>query len=180
MIARSTDFDALDDRWRHGAVLKRDVFSTIERGRFRADGSEIDAVLRRVDAVPWWTRPLARHFLRRETRALQIVAAAGPSVPLSINNVVTLPTRGVGNGVSIAYVVTRAADVQVRVEALNGRVIRRIAGGRAEAAGQQRLLWDGRAENGSLLPPGPYTVTLSARDDDGQTAQVRRVITLLQ
>src|SRR5262249_6374350 len=29
-----------------------------------------DAVLRRLDTIPWWTRPLARHFLRREARAL--------------------------------------------------------------------------------------------------------------
>jgi predicted Ser/Thr protein kinase len=82
MIARSTDFDALDDRWRHDAVLKRDVFSTIERGRFRANGGEIEAVLRRVDAVPWWTRPLARHFLRRETRALEIAGPLGVAPPV--------------------------------------------------------------------------------------------------
>jgi predicted Ser/Thr protein kinase len=75
MIARNTDLSELGDRWRHGAVLKRDVFSTIERGRFRVSDGEVDAVVRRIDAVPWWTRPLARHFLRRETRALQV---AGP------------------------------------------------------------------------------------------------------
>jgi len=60
--------------WRSGTVLKQDVFSTVERGLFRTPQGEIEAVLRRIDRVPWWTRPIARHFLKREGRAL---AAAG-------------------------------------------------------------------------------------------------------
>ena len=35
----------LGGRWRSSVVLKRDVFSTVERGRFRTDGGEVDAVL---------------------------------------------------------------------------------------------------------------------------------------
>ena len=31
----------LGGRWRDGVVLKRDVFSTIERGRFSTDGGEV-------------------------------------------------------------------------------------------------------------------------------------------
>ena len=31
-------------RWRGGVVLKRDVFSTIERGHFRTEAGEVDAV----------------------------------------------------------------------------------------------------------------------------------------
>ncbi|HVX92301.1 MAG TPA: serine/threonine protein kinase [Xanthobacteraceae bacterium] len=60
----------LDHRWRSAVVLKRDVFSTVERGRFIEAGGDIDAVLRRIDTVPWWTPLIARHFLRREARAL--------------------------------------------------------------------------------------------------------------
>ena len=61
---------ALAARWRRSVVLKRDLFSTVERGYFRAADGEIDAVMRRIDRVPWWTRPVARHFLKREARAL--------------------------------------------------------------------------------------------------------------
>jgi hypothetical protein len=64
----------LAGRWRSSLVLKRDVFSTIERGRFVTDDGEVDAVLRRLDQVPWWAWPLARHLFMRELRAL---AAAG-------------------------------------------------------------------------------------------------------
>ena len=47
-------------RWQEAFVLKRDVFSTVERGRFVTSSGDRDAVLRRLDQVPWWTRPLAR------------------------------------------------------------------------------------------------------------------------
>jgi AMP-binding enzyme C-terminal domain len=63
------------DTWRPTLVLKRDVFSTVERGRFSGLDGEVDAVLRRIDTSPWWATPLARHFLAREARAL---ATAGP------------------------------------------------------------------------------------------------------
>jgi AMP-binding enzyme C-terminal domain len=63
--------------WRSTLLLKRDVFSTVERGRFRAPGGEVDAVIRRIDAVPWWTRLIAGAFLRREARALMIAGSLG-------------------------------------------------------------------------------------------------------
>jgi len=52
-------------------LLKRDVFSIVERGRFRSDDGEVDGVLRRLDEVPWWSRGLALHLFSRERRALQ-------------------------------------------------------------------------------------------------------------
>jgi predicted Ser/Thr protein kinase/DNA-binding TFAR19-related protein (PDSD5 family) len=49
------------------------VFSIVERGTF--DG--VDAVVRRIDDVPWWSRPAARNFLAREARALAAVGQLG-------------------------------------------------------------------------------------------------------
>ena len=72
----------IEGRWRTGVVLKRDVFSTVERGRFRTDDGEVEAVLRRIDEVPWWSFPLARHLFgarapgaRRRRRARRRAAA---------------------------------------------------------------------------------------------------------
>jgi hypothetical protein len=59
-------------RWHGAVVLKRDVFSTVERGRYPTPSGEIDAVLRRIDRVPWWTWPLALHLFSRERRSLAI------------------------------------------------------------------------------------------------------------
>ena len=56
------DAAILSARWTEGVLLKRDVFSTVERGRFRDDAGEVDAVLRRLDQVPAWSYPLARHL----------------------------------------------------------------------------------------------------------------------
>jgi hypothetical protein len=72
----------LGGRWHSGIVLKRDVFSTIERGRFRVDNGEVDAVLRRLDEVPWWSRPLAHELFRRERRALAVAGPLGVAPPL--------------------------------------------------------------------------------------------------
>jgi serine/threonine protein kinase len=62
----------LSARWTEGVLLKRDVFSTVERGRFRSDAGEVDAVLRRLDQVPWWSYIPARHLFARERRALEL------------------------------------------------------------------------------------------------------------
>src|SRR2546423_9260456 len=66
------DTATLSVRWTEGVLLKRDVFSTVERGRFRDEASEVDAVLRRLDQVPLWSYPLARHLFARERRALAL------------------------------------------------------------------------------------------------------------
>jgi hypothetical protein len=66
------DAAILSARWTEGVLLKRDVFSTVERGRFRDESGEVDAVLRRLDQVPIWSYPLARHLFLRERRALTL------------------------------------------------------------------------------------------------------------
>jgi hypothetical protein len=64
------DIAALSTTWTEGVLLKRDVFSTVERGRFRTADGEVEAVLRRLDQVPWWSYLPARHLFERERKAL--------------------------------------------------------------------------------------------------------------
>src|SRR3979411_3026274 len=66
------DAAVLAARWIEGVLLKRDGFSTVERGRFRSVAGEVDAVLRRLDSVPWWSYIPARHLFARERRALAL------------------------------------------------------------------------------------------------------------
>ena len=66
------DTAVLAARWTEGVLLKRDVFSIVERGRFRDRDREVDAVLRRLDEVPWWSLLLARHLFAREKHALAL------------------------------------------------------------------------------------------------------------
>ncbi len=81
-MSEREDLPELAGRWRNGVVLKRDVFSTIERGRLRTEAGEVDAVLRRIDGVPWWSRALAHLLFRRERRALAIAGRLGIAPPL--------------------------------------------------------------------------------------------------
>jgi AMP-binding enzyme C-terminal domain len=81
-MAVSDEPEELSGRWRSGVVLKRDVFSTIERGRFRTDAGEVDAVLRRLDGVPWWSAGLAYFLFWRERRSLAIVGPLKIAPPL--------------------------------------------------------------------------------------------------
>jgi predicted Ser/Thr protein kinase len=67
------DADFLSAQWTEGFLLKRDVFSCVERGRFRGANGEVDAVLRRIDEVPRWSYVVARHLFGRERRALAVV-----------------------------------------------------------------------------------------------------------
>jgi hypothetical protein len=71
-----------DQQWRGAVVLKRDIFSTIERGRFLSKTGEIEAVRRCLDGVPWWSRGLAHLLFRRERRALAIAGPLGIGPPL--------------------------------------------------------------------------------------------------
>ncbi len=73
---------AIEGRWQAGHVLKQDVFSTVERGRFTSPAGEVDAIVRHLDDVPWWSRPLARALMARERRALERVGALGFAPPL--------------------------------------------------------------------------------------------------
>jgi serine/threonine protein kinase len=66
------DAATLSAQWTEGVLLKRDIFSTVERGRFRKSTGEVDAVLRRLDRVPWWSYILARHLFARERHALEL------------------------------------------------------------------------------------------------------------
>ena len=79
MKAPADDFAG---RWQTAVVLKRDVFSTVERGTFRSVAGELPGVLRRLDEVPWWSRPLAILLFNRERHALAAVTALGVAPPL--------------------------------------------------------------------------------------------------
>src|SRR6478672_1716212 len=74
--------DEIAGRWHSRVVLKRDIFSTVERGRFTTPLGEVDAVLRRIDSVPWWSWPIARHLFGRERKALMRIGELGIAPPL--------------------------------------------------------------------------------------------------
>jgi AMP-binding enzyme C-terminal domain len=77
MSLPNDDAEVLSARWTEGVLLKRDVFSTVERGRFRKADGDVEAVLRRIDQVPWWSYLPARHLFARERHALALARDLG-------------------------------------------------------------------------------------------------------
>src|SRR6266849_8111502 len=67
----------VEGRWTNGVMLKRDLLSTVERGRFITPAGEVGAVLRRIDDIPWWSFALARHLFARERSALGVAGKLG-------------------------------------------------------------------------------------------------------
>lgn len=100
----------LHDRWKSDVVLKRDVFSTIERGRYVTSEGEVPAILRRLDQIPRWTTPLARHLFARERRALALVGHLGISPRLLFAGDVSL-VRSFIDGVAL-HVAKPTGDVE--------------------------------------------------------------------
>ena len=100
MSLPSDDAAVLSAQWTDGVLLKRDVFSTVERGRFRSGAGEVDAVLRRLDQVPWWSFLPARHLFGRERRALALARGldVGPELLWAGRQALV---RGFINGVAL-------------------------------------------------------------------------------
>src|SRR3954454_4863600 len=94
------DVAVLGARWNEGVLLKRDVFSTVERGRYRGCNGEVDAVLRRLDEVPWWSFIPARHLFARERKALALAKGlnVGPELLWAGRKALV---RGFINGVAL-------------------------------------------------------------------------------
>jgi hypothetical protein len=74
---RQRTLSSIADRWTSRHVLKRDVFSTVERGRLATADGSVEGILRHLEQVPWWSRPLARLLLWNERRALQRLQQSG-------------------------------------------------------------------------------------------------------
>jgi hypothetical protein len=82
---------------------------------------------------------------------------------------------GVHDQVVLSYALFRLPQpvpVSLEVHALNGRRLARIDLG-TQDSGLQDITWDGRNENGSLLPPGLYLVSLSLETGFAASRQLR-------
>lgn len=108
-----------------------------------------------------------------------VVTEPGVSIPLQVTNLITTTSRATG-GITFAGSVSRSSQISVEVTALNGKSIRQLAGTRSQDAGVFRVSWDGRSVDGASVPPGAYTVLITAQTDEGERVQVRRVVTLLR
>ncbi|NLO73136.1 MAG: S8 family serine peptidase [candidate division WS1 bacterium] len=81
-------------------------------------------------------------------------------------------------GAHLVFALSKAANCDIKILNLAGRVIRELASGTPRPAGQSTVLWDGRNQGGVRVPSGLYLVSLVVRDDQGGMASAVRSLSL--
>jgi flagellar hook assembly protein FlgD len=115
------------------------------------------------DVRPWTARvpgppPLAVERLR-----------ASPAV-------VTPNGDGVKESTTISFSLTTAANVTVEVVDDSSRTVRHLAVDRSYSTGRSKLRWAGRADAGSLVPDGNYTVRVTAESPGQSDTGSKRIV----
>ncbi|MEZ8218941.1 conserved repeat domain-containing protein [Candidatus Fervidibacteria bacterium JGI MDM2 SSWTFF-3-K9] len=103
-----------------------------------------------------------------EERQLQIVAEKGTTQPLRVQNLRAIPMRG--RGLTVEFSLTSAAQTEIVIQTLTGRVVR-VLDNSFRHAGNHRVFWDGTVSSGQPMPAGVYLVKVIARDEKGRVAQ---------
>ncbi|MCX6361808.1 MAG: hypothetical protein NT029_18550 [Armatimonadetes bacterium] len=104
-------------------------------------------------------------------RKLRVEASASSQSALRLTALQAVSSRAAGGLVRVAFDVTSAASVSAEIRSAAGAPVRTVSTGRAVPAGTQSLLWDGRDDRGISVPAGSYLMTVTARNDLGETAR---------
>ena len=113
-----------------------------------------------------------------ETDNLLVRVSLGSTIvgPLSLSTPVLSPNGdGVNDQMKITYTVQHLvtpSQVTIDVHDLSGRRLRRLVTALA-TSGQYIVDWDGRADNGALVPPGAYLIAVEVGSDQGSRRRLR-------
>ncbi|HIE51324.1 MAG TPA: hypothetical protein EYP85_06160 [Armatimonadetes bacterium] len=106
-----------------------------------------------------------RHFLvRAERRGAE---------RLQITNLWIRPLRA---GMALAYTLSQPARVEVSITSLQGRLVRTLEKNRARGLGTHTAVWDGRDEQGRLVPAGQYLCQVVASTPEEKVRAVRTLV----
>ena len=131
--------------------------------RFRVLTSGLSGIsLASVDA-----RDLANHHVSA------IVAASDLAVPAQTVLFAPTPNPASGDAV-VTFTLARAGRATLSVYAVNGRLVRTLAGG-IQPAGVYRVTWNGAGDDGQMAAAGVYYLRLDA---DGR--RMNRTLVLLR
>jgi len=146
---------------------------------FLVDVASGKRVPMRSGASSYTFTPKGDEVTGRAVHTFRIEVAKPSSLPLMLMNVrqTRIASRGVGNpgGYRFSFTVSRAAGVIAEIKTLTGQTVSHLTT-RAEASTESSIFWDGKAQDGTLLPAGAYVLTISATDTNGSVTQVQRPI----
>jgi len=77
-------------------------------------------------------------------------------------------------GTTIALYVTELADITVDIADSAGRLIRSLAPPHVQHPGEALIVWDGRGNDGKLVPVGEYKVTIVAKPTYSRPMRILR------
>ncbi len=110
------------------------------------------------------------------SRQVTLVAEPAGSGSLRIGGVRVTRTRG--QAVSVAYTLSSAATVRVRVLNTSGKVVTDLAASGEASRGVNTVTWNGRNADGTAVPAGAYMVDITAANDEGQVARAVQPVVL--
>lgn len=116
------------------------------------------------------------------TNSLRVLSTAGSThkliEDLALSGTAFTPNGdGINDRLTIAYSLfglPQAVEAELRIYTLDGRQTAARPLG-LQAAGAQRVFWDGRDQNGNLLPPGLYLLGVELHTEAGGRAHLRPV-----
>jgi len=111
-------------------------------------------------------------LLVAETSGNQLAAASLVGKDVSFANDRLTVVSGARSTLT-ANLPTAATDVTAVMTDSTGKIVRTLRGG-AQPAGTLSLDWDGRDDSGIPVPPGEYTVQLTATNIDGASVDIRQ------
>lgn len=122
--------------------------------------------------------------LNQMTAYLQNMAAIQASMgSLQASGLIGKKVEAVGNVLSkengaiseATYQLSKPGNVTIRIYNAEGTLVRTLEEG-VKNRSSQKVVWDGKNQNGETLPDGAYTFRISARDENGQSVSVRSSI----
>jgi flagellar basal-body rod modification protein FlgD len=93
----------------------------------------------------------------------QLSALVGKNITVR-GTMTTLDSSGIGAPISFTLD-DNCTSVEVKIADASGKAVRTLNVG-AKTAGLTKLTWDGKGDNGLAQPPGPYTISVTAKNGD--------------
>jgi len=82
-----------------------------------------------------------------------------------------------GGAANLNVALGAGAEVSITVKDSRGNVVATLPQGRMNK-GLNNVVWDGRDANGTMLPDGAYSATVTATGDDGKAVNVQTSLTM--
>jgi hypothetical protein len=128
-----------------------------------------------IDEKIWdWRDDHSRGLVDYQPAHLDLPQAGGAR--LAVLSAASAPVTG--GGAEIAFSLSSPANVSISVLNIAGRHVATVARDTPLNTGTQRILWNGRADRGTLAPAGRYLLRITARNAAGEQATALAALTV--